>query len=159
MGRDGRERLQALPGVEQASATCCVPAREAVTAFPSTSSTPSGKEPYHGGGGWATVSPGYFEVFKIPEDRTAFTDRDVAAAPAVVIINEAMAKEFGKMAIRLNDRSSSARGVMREFATSLSANRRASWPIRATVMNNDPFPEMFIPQAQVPDPVNALMSG
>ena len=38
--------------------------------------------PFHGGGGWQTVSPGYFEVFKIPVLRgRAFNDRDDAAAP------------------------------------------------------------------------------
>ena len=47
--------------------------------------------PFHGGGGWLTVSPGYFEVFRIPVKRgRAFTDRDTAASPAVVMINEAM---------------------------------------------------------------------
>ena len=38
-----------------------------------------GPGPYHGGGGWMTVSPRYFEVFKIPIKRgRTFDDRDDA---------------------------------------------------------------------------------
>ena len=41
--------------------------------------------PFHGGGGWMTVSPGYFEVFKIPVKRgRTFTERDTATSPPVV---------------------------------------------------------------------------
>ena len=66
MVRDGRERLQALPGVELASATCCVPLEGGYGLPFNVVGRPQGKEPFHGGGGWATVSPGYFEVFRDP---------------------------------------------------------------------------------------------
>ena len=50
------------------------------------------------------MSPGYFEVFKIPVMRgRAFTDRDDAAAPPVVVINEAMAKQFWPKADPLSE--------------------------------------------------------
>ena len=117
MVRDGRDRLQALPGVEPASATCCVPLEGGYGLPFNVVGRPQGKEPFHGGGSWATVSPGYFEVFKIPVRRgRTFTDRDTAGAPAVAIINEAMAKQFWKDGDPLNDRIVIGRGVMREFA-------------------------------------------
>jgi hypothetical protein len=51
--------------------------------------------PSHGGGGWVTVSPGYFDVFKIAVVRgRAFTDADQGGAPPVAMINQAMAKQF-----------------------------------------------------------------
>ena len=41
------------------------------------------------------MSPGYFDVFKIPILRgRGFTVQDSEAAPPVVLINEAMAKQF-----------------------------------------------------------------
>ncbi|MGB9512534.1 MAG: ABC transporter permease, partial [Candidatus Acidiferrum sp.] len=41
------------------------------------------------------MSPGYFDVFKIPIlSGRAFTEQDNEAAPPVVLINEAMAKQF-----------------------------------------------------------------
>jgi predicted permease len=158
MIRDGRERLQALPGVELASATCCVPLEGGYGLPFNVVGRPQGKEPFHGGGGWATVSPGYFEVFKIPVRRgRTFTDRDAAGAPAVVVINEAMARRFWKDANPLNDRLVIGRGVMREFAG--EPERQIIGVVadsRDGGLNNEPGPKMFIPQAQVPDPVNAL---
>jgi predicted permease len=158
MIRDGRERLQSLPGVALASATCCVPLEGGYGLPFNVVGRPQGKEPFHGGGGWATVSPGYFEVFKIPVrwGRT-FTDRDVAGAPPVVIINEAMATRFWKDGNPLNDRLVIGRGVMREFAG--EPERQIIGVVadsRDGGLNDEPGPKMFIPQAQVPDPVNAL---
>ena len=42
-----------------------------------------------------TVSPGYFEVFKIPVKRgRTFNERDTSASTPVAVINEAMAKQY-----------------------------------------------------------------
>ena len=57
-------------------------------------------------------------MFKIPVKRgRTFNERDNSAAPGVVIINEAMAKQFWPDGDPLNDRLVIGRGVMREFAT------------------------------------------
>ena len=105
-----------------------------------------------------TVSPGYFEVFKIPVKRgRAFTERDDGAAPGVVIINEAMARQFWPNGDPLNDRLVIGRGVMREFAT--EPERQIIGVVGDTRdggLNSEPGPAMYIPQAQVPDAVNAL---
>jgi predicted permease len=105
-----------------------------------------------------TVSPGYFEVFKIPVIRgRTFTDLDDKAAPPVVIINQAMVKEFWKTGDPLNDRVVIGRGGMKEFAT--EPDRQIIGIVadsRDDGLNQDPSPKMFVPQAQVPDPVNAL---
>jgi putative ABC transport system permease protein len=159
MVRDGVERLRALPGVEHASATCCVPLEGGYgLPFNVVGRPAAGKDPYHGGGGWVTVSPGYFDVFKIPIRRgRAFTEFDHGGAQPVVIINEAMAREFWKDGDPLADQLVIGRGIMREFAgeparhiVGIVADSRDGG------LNNDPGPKMFIPQAQVPDPVNAL---
>ena len=158
MVRDARDRLHALPGVELASATCCVPLEGGYGLPFNIVGRPQGNEPYHGGGSWSTVSPGYFEVFRIPVKRgRTFTDRDIAGAPAVVIINEAMAKRLWKDGDPLRDRLVIGRGVMREFAG--EPERQIIGVVadsRDGGLNDEPFPKMFIPQAQVPDPVNAL---
>ena len=71
--RNGVEKLKTIPGVVEASATCCVPLQGGyglpfrIVGRPLASDS---QGPFHGGGGWMTVSPGYFEVFKIPDRRT-----------------------------------------------------------------------------------------
>jgi predicted permease len=104
------------------------------------------------------VSPGYFEVFRIAVKRgRTFTERDTAASPGVVVINEAMARQVWPDGDPLRDRLVIGRGVMREFA---GEPERQVIGIVADVrdggLNNDPQPLMYVPQAQVPDPVTGL---
>ena len=63
---------------------------------------------FHGMGGWRMVSPGYFDVFRIPLLRgRGFSERDRTGAPGVVIISETMAKQFWPDSDPLLDRKSS----------------------------------------------------
>jgi predicted permease len=157
--QNGVERLRALPGVVQASATCCVPLQGGYgLPFTIVGRPVDGPGPYHGGGGWTTASPGYFEVFKIPVKRgRTFTDRDTSSSTPVAIINEAMARQYWAKADPLSDRLIIGRGVMREFAG--EPERQIIGVIgdtRSGGLDNEPRPMMFIPQAQVPGPVNVL---
>ena len=157
MVRDGVERIRAIPGVETASATCCVPL-EGGYGLPFIIVGRPLEGPAHGGGGWLTVSPGYFDVFKIPVKRgRAFTDRDTRNGPPVVIINEAMAQQYWPKGDPLNDRLAIGRGVMREFADEPERQIIAVvGNVRDGGLNSDPRPTMYIPQGQVPDAANAL---
>jgi putative ABC transport system permease protein len=158
MARDAVERVKAIPGVIEASATCCVPLQGGYGLPFVIQGRPLSDGPFHGGGGWYTVSPGYFEVFKIPVKRgRTFNDRDDTRAPAVVIINEAMARQYWPDGDPLNDRLVIGRGVMREFAD--EPERQIIGVVADTRdggLNSEPQPQMFIPQAQVPNAVNAL---
>ncbi|HEY1306427.1 MAG TPA: ABC transporter permease [Vicinamibacterales bacterium] len=156
--RDGLERLKAMPGVESATATCCVPLEGGYGLPFRIIGRPLEKGPFHGGGSWLTLSPGYFDVFKmrIMKGR-AFTERDDALAPAVVIINETMARQFWKDKDPLADRIMIGAGVMKELA----AERERQIigvvnDVRDGGLNNDPGPHMYVPNAQVPDALNAL---
>jgi putative ABC transport system permease protein len=156
--RQGVERIRAIPGVVQASATCCVPLEGGYGLPFAIVGRPLKDGPFHGGGGWLTVSSGYFEVFGIPVRRgRVFSERDTAKSPPVVIINEAMARQFWPKGDPLRDRVVIGRGVMREFA---GEPERQIIGIVANVrdggLNNDPQPTMYIPQPQVPDAANAL---
>ena len=155
--RDGVERLRAVPGVATASATCCVPL-EGGYGLPFKIVGRKSDGPFDGGGGWMTVSPGYFEVFKIPvrQGRT-FVERDDSHAPGVVIVNESMAKQFWPKSSPIGEHLIIGRGVMREFAA--EPEREIIGVVadsRDNGLNSEPGPKMFIPQAQVPDLANAL---
>jgi predicted permease len=156
--RDGLERLRRLPEVEHAAATCCVPLEGGYGLPFRIVGRPLEKGPFHGGGAWLTVSPGYFDTFRIAIKRgRGFTDRDDALAPGVVLINEAMAREFWKDRDPLNDRIMIGAGVMKE----LDAERERQIigvvsDVRDAGLNNEPGPHMYVPNAQVPDALNAL---
>jgi putative ABC transport system permease protein len=90
--RDGRDRLNALPGVENAAAGFWLPIDvEDGTAFQIV-----GRPIKKNGCGsqWMSVTPGYLSLFRIPVLRGRdFTENDKAGAPNVVLINEALARK------------------------------------------------------------------
>jgi cell division protein FtsX len=74
-----------------------------------------------------------------------------------VIINEAMAKQYWKGDDPLKDHLAIGRGGMKEFAA--EPDRQVIGVVadsRDDGLNQDPSPKMFVPQAQIPDLVNAL---
>jgi putative ABC transport system permease protein len=163
--RDGAERLRAVPGVMTASATCCLPLSGGYQ-LPFRIVGRPAEGQFTGESGWTAVSPGYFEVFKIPVKRgRSFTDRDDSHSPAVAVINEAMARQYwpqggpqgGPQGNPLGSRLSIGRGFMREFET--EPERQIIGVVgdtRDDGLNSDPAPRMYVPQAQVPDAANAL---
>jgi putative ABC transport system permease protein len=156
--RDGLERLRGLPGVEAAAATCCVPLEGGYGLPFRIVGRPLEKGPFHGGGAWLTVSAGYFDAFKIPIKRgRGFNDRDDAVAPPVVLINEAMAKQYWKDKDPIGERLMIGGGVMKELATERERQIiGVVSDVRDGGLNNEPGPHMYVPNAQVPDALNAL---
>jgi predicted permease len=156
--RGALERVRAVAGVESASAACCVPLERGYDLPFAIVGRPLQEGPFHGGGAWVTVSPDYFDVFRIPVKRgRVFTDRDTGAAPPAVVINEAMARQFWKDGDPLSDRLLIGKGIMREFAD--EQPRQIIGIVgdsRDEGLNNTPGPRMFVPQAQLPDAANAL---
>jgi predicted permease len=108
-----------------------------------------------------TVSPGYFEVFKIPVKRgRTFTERDTSASTPVVVINEAMAKQFWPKGDPLTDRLVIGKGIMREFAGERERQIVGIvGDIKSNGLDSQASPQMFVAQAQVPDAANALNVG
>ena len=162
--RNGVEKLKSIPGVVEASATCCVPLQGGyglpflIVGRPLAADS---RGPFHGGGGWMTVSPGYFEVFKIPVKRgRTFTERDTSASTPVVVINEAMAKQFWPKGDPLTDRLVIGKGIMREFAGERERQIVGIvGDIKSNGLDSQASPQMFVAQAQVPDAANALNVG
>jgi predicted permease len=98
--QEGVRRLRALPGVEVAATSCCVPL---VDRFFMSFQIAGRPEPRITSG-FAVVSPGYFETLNIPVVRgRTFTDRD-DSGPRAVVINEALARRFWPSSDPTNDR-------------------------------------------------------
>ena len=157
--RTGVERLRSVPGVDAASATCCVPLEGGYGLPFIIAGKPLKDAPSHGGGGWLTVSPGYFEVFKIPVKRgRTFNERDDAEGPPVVIVNDTFVRQFLKdSADPLAERLTIGKPFMREFAAEQPRQIvGVVGDVRDGGLNNDPNPTMYVPQAQIPDAAAAL---
>ncbi len=161
MIRNASERLRAVPGVVNAAATCCVPLQGGFGLPFVIAGRPLTDGPFHGGAGWINITPGYFDVFKIPVKRGRdFSDRDDSAGQPVVIVNEAFANEFFKDQDPLNNRLTIGKGVMREFAT--EQERQIIGVVGDTRdggLQQRPQPAVYVPQAQVPDAASALNLG
>jgi putative ABC transport system permease protein len=162
--REGTAAIRAVPAVSSAAATCCMPL-ETVWQLPFVVSgrapetlTRAGTLAFTGFAGWTFVSPGYFEALRIPLVRGRdFSDRDVAAAPGVVIINQEMARRFWPGADPLNDRLIVGRGMRPEYdqepprqIIGIVGN------VRDTGLTRPARPAMYVPMAQEPDGVTAL---
>jgi predicted permease len=94
--RDGRNRLNALPGVDVAAAGFWRPIDiEDGTGFQLVGRPADPLEKSCCSSAWMSITPDYLRLFRIPLLRGRdFTDNDNADAPVVDLINEAFAKKF-----------------------------------------------------------------
>jgi putative ABC transport system permease protein len=155
----GRERIKAIPGVVEAAVGNGIPLQGAFGMPFDIVGRPKGTEPFTGGAGYYSISPGYFDAFKIPLLRGRdFTDQDDASSPGVIIINEAMAKQYWKNADPLRDRLQKAPGAGPAFAEPPRQIIGIIGDTRDGGLDRDPGPVMYIPLAQMPDGETALNS-
>ncbi len=158
MFRQGSERLNALPGVELAGATCCLPL-EGSPGLPFIIVGRPLNGTSHGDGEYLITTPAYFDVFKIPMVRgRAFTDQDSAGSSPVVIINQTMAKEFWPQGDPLADQLIIGRGVGPEFVDAPRQIIGIVSDVHDEGLNRNPQATMYIVQAQLPDGINALLA-
>jgi putative ABC transport system permease protein len=159
MIRNGTERLKTIPGVVQAAAGNGLPLQGAFGMPFDIVGRPKGSSPFTGGAGYYSVSAGYFDAFKIPLLRgRTFTENDDASAPGVIIINEAMAKQYWPKGDPLRDHLQKAPGDKGPFAEPSRQIIGIVGNTRDGGLNRNPFPTMYIPLAQMPDGETALNS-
>jgi putative ABC transport system permease protein len=122
---------------------------------------PNGNNPITGGAGYDTVSWNYFNTFKIPLLRgRMFTEQDSGSAPGVVIINEALAKQYwpkGK-GDPLKDRLEIGPGMGPNFKEQPRQIIGIVGDTRVRALDRQPDPMMYTPIAQMPDGMTALNS-
>lgn len=157
--KDGTDKLTALPGVDNAAAACCLPLDGGFGLPFNIVGRPKGDAPFTGGGGYLTVSWNYFNTFKVPLLRgRMFTEQDNGAGPGVVIINEALAKQYWPKGDPLKDRLLIAPGVGPAFAEPARQIIGIVGDTRSAALDRKPDPMMYTPIAQMPDGMTALNS-
>ncbi len=155
--QNARERLSALPGVLAAGTTCSLPLEGGYNLPFTVVGRPATDTERSKGAHWMSISPGYYDVFSIPVIRgRAFNDRDEAAAPHVVIINQAMARRFWPKGDPLSDRIVIGHGVGPEFEEPPRQIVGIVGDVRDEGLNQNPEPMMYIPAAQVTDGITTL---
>ncbi len=161
VAHDGRERLNAIPGVEVSAFTCCLPLEGGYgLPFNIIGRPPAPKSPWTGGAGWMSASPGYFAVFHIPILRGRdFTDLDTGSSPGVVLINDTFAKKFFPKENPVGQQLLIGKGVGPQFTEPPRQIVGVVGDIRDGGLNNDPRPLMIVPSSQVTDGMTALNSN
>ena len=160
VAHDGRERLDAIPGVEESAFTCCLPIEVGYGLPFNIVGRATDKSPWTGSTSWMSASPGYLSVFKIPLLRGRdFTEQDDGSAPGVVIVNETLAKKYWPKQDPVGQQVLIGKGIGPQF---VEAPRRVIG-VMADVhdggVDRQPFPLMMVPTAQVTDGMTALNSN
>ncbi len=155
----GSDRLHAVPGVLDAGVSNCLPMGGGFGMMFDVVGRPKGGPISSGGAGFCSTSYGYFSTLKIPLVRgRTFTAQDIAGAPGVVVINEAMARRYWPNGDPLKDRMLIGAGAGPAFA---EGSRQVIGIVGDTHDRGpraDPTPMMYIPLAQMPDLETALNS-
>jgi predicted permease len=155
--REAERRVASLPGVSSLASTCFVPLQGGFGLPFIIEGRPLTNGPAHGGGSWRTVSPRYFEVFRIPPLRgRMFTDRDDGGGSPIVLINEGLAKQFWPNSDPVGQRITIGKGMGPEFEEPPREIIGIVGDVRNQGLDNNPDPIMYIPVAQVKDGVTAL---
>jgi len=153
--RQLKERTQALPGVRSVTLSSAVPMK--VDTFQQTPLAPEGFQFPPGTENvptlWAHVDEHYFETMDIPlVSGRGFRRTDTAAAPAVAIVNETMARRYwpeqgvlGKR-VRLDQRD----GMMVEIVGVAADSKNA-------FIGMDPLEMLYVPRLQHASPQATLL--
>jgi putative ABC transport system permease protein len=149
--RNARQRLQGSAGIEAVAASRALPLAPGF-ALPFTINRRPVNAPFEGTVEWRSVSPGYFDVFRIPVLRgRAFDDHDDPAGQPVVVVNAALVRKYwqandpiGEMLTIGTGAGAAFRDLPRRIVGVVSDPRDAE-------ANRDPQPMVYLPLAQVPD--------
>ena len=160
--RRGKESLGTIPGVAAVAASYGLPLADGgALPFEIVGRPLPDNRPYHGGAGWLAIAPGYFQVLRIPLMRGRdFTDDDSRHTAAVVIINEVLARQNWPDDSPIGKQLILGRGTGPQFADEPArAIVGVVGAVRAGRLETDPGPEVYVPQAQLPDVANAFVAS
>jgi len=158
LSRAGRDRLNALPGVELAATSVWLP-NQVDDGLPfQIIGRPVDKS--KAGARFTSISPGFLQVFKIPLLRGRdFNENDIGGKPGVVLITEGLAKAYwpnedpvGQHILIGGDIGPTFAGETVRTIVGIVGDTHN------TGLGKPPDPMMIVPTAQVPDGYQAAYS-
>jgi predicted permease len=157
LGHDGLERLKAIPGVEDATFTCCLPLAGQFGLPFTIVGRPVENQRDTPGAGWMSTAPGYCNTFKIPILRGRdFTEHDTASSTPVALINEALAKRYWPNQNPVGQQIVIGHGVGPEFEEPARVIIGVVGNTHEGGLAREPGQMLIVPQTQVTDGMNAL---
>ncbi|MGA7245251.1 MAG: ABC transporter permease [Terracidiphilus sp.] len=157
LSRDGRQRLDAIPGVESSAFTCCLPVDGQFGLPFAIVGRPVDPAKGQPGAGWMQASPDFYKTFKIPVIRgREFTDADTASAPSVVIINEALQKQYFPKENPIGQQILIGKGMGAPFEEPARQIVGVVGNTHDAGLDQDTPPLMIVPDSQVLDAMTAL---
>jgi putative ABC transport system permease protein len=158
--RRGTDALRSVPGVDVAGASCGLPLEDGfglpfeIIGRP----LPEGR-PHHGGAGWLAISPGYFEALRIPVIRgRGFTNGDSRQSPAVVVINDVMARQHWPDDDPIGKHLVLGHGIGPQFQDEpVRQIVGIVGSVRAGRLETEPGAEVYVPHAQLADVASAFV--
>jgi predicted permease len=159
--RDAERRVESIPGAKALAITTSLPLEPDPSWDPViVEGRPLSNDQYHG---WALVrgvSARYFEVFRIPLRRgRMFIERDDGRAPGVVLINEAMAREFWPNSDPVGERITRNKGRGAQYEEPPRQIIGVVADVRDSALGSNPEPIMYLPAAQLTDGTTAAIVG
>jgi predicted permease len=157
LSRDGRQRLDAIPGVESSAFTCCLPVEGQFGLPFAIAGRPVDPAKGQPGAGWMQASPDYYKVFRIPVLRgREFTDADTGSSPGVVIINEALQKQYFPNENPIGQQIFIGKGMGPPFEEPARQIVGVVGNTHDAGLDQDTPPLMIVPDSQVLDAMTAL---
>ncbi len=157
LSREGRQRLDAIPGVESSAFTCCLPVDGQFGLPFAIAGRPVDPSKGQQGAGWMQASPDFYKVFRIPVLRgREFTDADTGSSPSVVIINEAFEKQYFPKENPIGQQILIAKGMGPPFEEPARQIVGVVGNTHDGGLDQDTPPLMIVPDSQVLDAMTAL---
>ena len=157
LGRDGLERLKAIPGVEDATFTCCLPLAGQFGLPFTIVGRPVENQKDTPDAGWMSTTQGYYNTFRIPILRGRdFTDQDTGSSTPVALINQALAKQYWPNQNPVGQQIVIGHGVGPEFEEPARVIVGVVGDTHEGGLDQEPGRMMIVPQSQVTDGMTAL---
>ena len=153
---EGLARVEPLPGIEVVAATLTGPPLDGAFFL---RATVVGRPRDTLVGNWKIVTPDYFTVFGTPLLRGRFfTGQDTPRSPAVVVINQELARRFWPDGDPLQSQLLLGEGAGPDFEDVPRRIIGIVGDVRHERLDRDPRPTAYVPLAQLPDVEMAFLN-
>jgi putative ABC transport system permease protein len=153
-------RIESLPGVGSAAATLMLPVECCVDLPFNIVGKPPTEGQYNGDEQWRSVSPHYFQVFKVPVLRgRVFRQDDFANSARVVVINEKMARQYWPKEDPLGQSIVIGKGLGPQFDEPPRQIVGIVGNVREAGIQRGEVGVMYVPQSQVAEGLTSLASS